>query len=198
MLSPGLDARERTIELDVNAGPDTRAPKLLEDANKGPEGILLLEGGRLLVVKQKDPVLLIEFGPPQDGNSTFEPCGHLALLDRFELPADRDGELVPLHSWLLLDEDGDGLESANDLAVDGEGNLNVLSSHSRSIYELPARSSEGGEMMAEGRWRLPDEMGLSPDRRAEGLTFDGQGRPVVAIDARDEHENLFLLKRLRR
>ncbi|MFN2628570.1 MAG: hypothetical protein ABR569_08040, partial [Gaiellaceae bacterium] len=70
VLSRGLDSHVHTIELDVKDGPDERASQLLDDVNAGPEGILLLQGGRLLVVKQKDPALLIEFGSPDPGGSS--------------------------------------------------------------------------------------------------------------------------------
>lgn len=195
MLSARLDEHVHTITLDVTHGPDTEAQKLLDGDNKGPEGIVLLEGGRLLVVKQKAPVLLIEFGPREDDSgNTFEPRRHLAASDQFKLSNGRDTTLVPLHSWRLLDDKNE-LESANDLAVNDDS-LHAVSSHSQSIYELPPRSKGQHELVARRRWRLPDEMELCRHRKAEGLAFDRQGHPIVALDSKDKDENVFVLKRL--
>ena len=175
VLSPELTRQVHTIELDVDAGPDRRARKLLDDENAGPEGIVLLDDGHLLVAKQRDPILLIEFGP-------HEPAGR---------------RLVPLRSWRLREDDEEEVESVNDLALDGEGRLHAVSSRSRCIYELQLGSDEDKVRIAQ-RWRLPEEIEPGKERRAEGLAFDGRDRPVVAIDSRQPDENTFLLERLSR
>jgi uncharacterized protein YjiK len=175
VLSPDLKSHVHTIELDVDAGPDRRARKLLDDENAGPEGIVLLDDGHLMVAKQRDPILLIEFGPHDPGGR----------------------RLVPLRSWRLRDEDEEEVESVNDLALDGEGRLHAVSSRSRCIFELQLGSGED-KVRIERRWRLPEEIEPGKDRRAEGLAFDGRDRPVVAIDSRQPDENAFLLERLPR
>lgn len=53
VLSRSFRKYVHTIDLDVEDGPDEGAMQLLDDENAGPEGILLLEAGRLLVAKQK-------------------------------------------------------------------------------------------------------------------------------------------------
>jgi uncharacterized protein YjiK len=175
VLAPDLKSHVHTIELDVDAGPDRRARKLLDDENAGPEGIVLLDDGHLLVAKQRDPVLLIEFGP-------HDPVGR---------------RMLPLRSWRLRDEDEEEVESVNDLAFDGQGRLHAVSSRSRCIYELRLGSDEDKVRIAH-RWQLPDEIEPGKERRAEGLAFDAQDRPVVAIDSRKPGENAFLLERLPR
>ena len=175
VLSPDLKSQVHTIELDVDAGPDRRARKLLDDENAGPEGIVLLDDGHLLVAKQRDPILLIEFGPD-------DPVGR---------------RLVPLRSWRLREDDEEEVESVNDLALDGEGRLHAVSSRSRCIYELQLGTDEDKVRIAQ-RWHLPAEIEPGKERRAEGLAFDGRGRPVVAIDSRQPDENTFLLERLPR
>ncbi len=187
VLSPDLKSQVHTIELDVEGGPDRRARKLLDDENAGPEGIVILDDGHLLVAKQRDPILLIEFGPHPlvAGRSA-------SVLSR----GDRT-ELVPLRSWRLREEDEEEVESVNDLAVDGEGRLHAVSSRSRCIYELRP-GSDGDEIRVAQRWHLPDEIEPGKERRAEGLAFDGRDRPVVAIDSKQPDENTFLLGRLPR
>jgi uncharacterized protein YjiK len=179
VLSPDLKSQVNTIELDADGGPDRRARKLLDDENAGPEGIVLLDDGHLLVAKQRDPILLIEFGPDDP------------------VARDERTKLVPLRSWRLRDDDEEEVESVNDLALDGEGRLHAVSSRSRCIYELRLGSDEDKVRIAQ-RWHLPDEIEPGKERRAEGLAFDGRDRPVVAIDSRQPDENTFLLERLPR
>ena len=146
----------------------------------------MLEDGHLLVAKQRDPILLTEFGPraPLAGRSASEP------------PTGDRTQLVALRSWRLREEDEE-VESANDLALDGEGRLHAISSRSRCIYELRP-SSDDDELRAGPRWRLPAEIEPDKNRRAEGLAFDQQDRPVIAIDSKEKDENAFLLGRLPR
>ena len=114
---PRADQHVHTIELDVPNGPDAEALQLLQDANAGAEAIALLEDGRVLVAKQKDPALLIEFGMPRSHLEPFTPCHYLARQAHFQLSADSHTRLVPLRSWQLRDEHNKSLESVNDLAV---------------------------------------------------------------------------------
>lgn len=179
VLSPDLKSQVHTIELDVHMGPDRRARQLLGDENAGPEGIVLLADGHLLVAKQRDPILLIEFGPDDP------------------VARDERTKLVPLRSWRLREDDEEEVESVNDLALDGQGRLHAVSSRSRCIYELRLDTDEDKVRIAQ-RWHLPDEIEPGRKRRAEGLAFDGQDRPVVAIDSRQLDENTFLLERLPR
>jgi uncharacterized protein YjiK len=175
VLAAKLDAQVRTIELDVANGPDRRARKLLDDENAGPEGIVVLDDGHLLAAKQRNPILLIEFGPRDAATP----------------------QMVPLRSWRLREEDEKDVESVNDLALDGEGRLHAISSRTRCVYELRPRADDD-ELRIGRRWRLPEEIESGKDRRAEGLAFDGQDRPVVAIDSRQPGENAFILGRLPR
>ena len=190
------DLREHlhTIHLRVSHGPDERARKLLDD-NRGPEGMLLLAGGHLLVCKQRKPVLLVEFGPRADAPRGFGPEAAPGRDEAFALSRGDETDLFPLRSWQLRDDDEDEVESANDLAFDPAGRLYAISSRTRCIYEiLPA---EGGDAIAAGlSWPLPAAAGAGEDRNAEGLAFDRAGRPIVALDVRDTQDNLVLLEAL--
>jgi hypothetical protein len=194
VLSPGLDEQVHELRLLAEAGPDGRAAKLLDGDNKGPEGMLLLAGGHLLVVKQRKPVLLIEFGPRDDHPLGFGPGAQLGRDDAFTLSRGDETDLFPLRSWQLLDEETVG--SANDLAVDREGRLHAVSSRTFCIYEL--RPGGAGEIVTGERWLLPAAVGADKKRNAEGLAFDRHDRPIVALDVKDTDDNVFVLEPLPR
>jgi hypothetical protein len=192
VLSRDLSEQLHAIHLRADAGPDRRARKLLKGKNRGPEGMVLLAGGHLLVVKQRKPVLLIEFGPAGEEPLGFGPQAQLARDERFALASGRASDLFPLRSWQLRHSRTAG--SANDLAFDGEGRLYAVSSRSCSIYELQPRSED--ELVAHKPRRLSAAVGADEDRNAEGLAFDHEDRPLVALDVKDSHDNVFVLARL--
>jgi hypothetical protein len=196
VLGDDLTEQVHSIELRAEDGPDRRARKLLAGDNRGPEGMLLLAGGHVLVVKQRKPVMLVEFGRRRDDAARgFSPAAQLAAGAAFELSGGSRTKLFPLRSWKLRDEDEDDVESANDLAVDDEGRLHAISSRTYCIYEL---RPEGDEVAVARRWELPAGVGADEDRNAEGLAFDARGRPVVALDVKDSGDNVFVLDRLQR
>lgn len=69
VLTRGLDARVHTIELDLPGGKGW-CGDLQDDWDDEPnsrgEGLVLGDGGHLLVLKEKHPSLIVEFGPPGD------------------------------------------------------------------------------------------------------------------------------------
>jgi hypothetical protein len=198
VLSPSLAQLEHTIHLEVEGSDDAHARRLLDEPNAGPEGLLLLKGGHLLVVKQRDPIVVIEFGPRDKPQKGLSGDAYLAVDRSFELS---DGSRTTLHalaSWELDARAEETVESANDLAADDRDRLHAVSSKSRCIYELEPASARNGRLSIAHLWQLPGELQTGSDRRAEGLAFDDQGRPLVALDVKDRKENTFLLESLER
>lgn len=196
-LSSGLDERLRTIALQ---------PAMPLPDNAGPEAIVLLADGRLLAVQQKGPAQLIEFGPstntergPHDAtvkDGSFESGAHLPSHASFELPRG-DGTLVELHRWRLMLDAKHPVASVNDLAVDPQGRLHAISSLSQCVYELPSRTGNDTLIMT-NCWQLSPDMKLCSHRKAEGLAFEADGRPLIAVDEKLGEDNLFLLEALSR
>jgi hypothetical protein len=147
---------------------------------------VLLAGGCILVIKQKNPVVFVEFGPPGDEAAGG---GFLAAGDDFEQPD--AAELEPRRCWLLDDAAAEQLESISDAAVVG-GRLYVLSAKSRCIAELQPLPADGGPVGLKGEpWTVPDDI-----EQPEGLVILASTRqPVVAADLKREdlRDNVFLL-----
>ena len=122
VLAPGLARLEAAIELAVARDQPGFGREWAEDENARGEGLLLMQRGHLLVAKQKEPVCLIEFGPPGDAPSASRPgpCSgrgtKLALARRREDPV----RYEVLAWWRLSRPSAKRIESANDLALDEE------------------------------------------------------------------------------
>jgi hypothetical protein len=192
VLSRSLRRQLHRIVLKADEGPDRRARKLLDGDNRGPEGFLLRAGGHLLVVKQRKPILLIEFGPRQDRVRGLGAAARLEPDSDFELSPGDETELFPLHSWELSNEEAVG--SANDLAIDTRGRLYAISSRTYCIYEIAPETDD--TIAAAPTWSLPADVRAGEDRNAEGLAFDGRDRPIVALDVKDTGDNAFVLEHL--
>src|SRR5918992_2114835 len=87
VLSIELDEVVRVI--DLRLGPQERA-ELNWDAssNARAEGLVLLRNGHLLVAKEKDPPLLMEFGPMGERAGGVAPELLFASLGEFPLQSD--------------------------------------------------------------------------------------------------------------
>ena len=194
VLSRSLRRQLHRIVLRPEEGPDRRARKLLEGDNRGPEGFLLRAGGHVLAVKQRKPILLVEFGPREDRARGLGAAARLGPESEFELSSGDETELFPLHSWELTDAEAVG--SANDLAIDAQGRLYAISSRTHCIYAIEPAGDD--TIVAAPTWSLPADVRAGEDRNAEGLAFDARDRPIVALDVKDTDDNAFVLERLAR
>lgn len=150
------------------------------------------------MAKQRDPIVFIEFGSRDKPQKGLSGDAYLPADAPFELS---DGSRTTLHalaSWELDAGAEEIVESANDLAIDNLARLHAVSSKSRCIYELDSANARHGRLSIAHLWRLPGHLQAGSHRRAEGLAFDDQGRPLVALDAKDRKENTFLRESLER
>jgi uncharacterized protein YjiK len=175
------------VSLDV---PDTGAEwetAWHKHVNACAETFVLLEGGRILVIKQKCPVVFIEFGQPQDDTAR-----HLFLAhgDDFGLPA----KLEPRHTWLLDEAAAEQVTSVSDAAV-LDGVLYVLSAKSHCIAQMQPLPADGSTVGIEREpWTLPATI-----TQPEGLVILPTTRePIVAADLKSDNpaDNVFRLDAL--
>ncbi len=193
--SPGhvyvFDAALTKVEarITLRVRPDDPAFATLAEAwaahpNSRGEGIVLLDRGHLLILKEKDPRRLIEFGPDGD-----QPVG-VRPLDRtkaFALKAERDHHLVPLREWKLSDESKLAFPDLSDLQVDDVGQLWVLSDTGHAIGRIGAEDA-AGRLAIESMARLDPAGGLV---KPEGLALVAPGVALVACDCPERQTPLF-------
>ena len=152
------------------------------------EGMALLRGGHLLVAKEKEPAVLIEFGPPNSRSRGLVQGGAL-----------RDGEpwrtkkghhrFVALAVWHPDKAMAKNCADFSDLEIGPDGHLYLLSDQSCTIGRLDDLRAGGGTAALLNAWRL-GEM----DGKPEGLAFTAEGHPIVGLDTRKPRRNLVLLE----
>ena len=177
VFSPSLEQREATIALLVEDADGGWARKWGADKNARAEALVLMHRGHVLVVKQKDPVRLIEFGPENDQPLGLDGAGVLSAREAFAYPAEDFTAYRPLASWGVSRKDRSKLESVNDAAV-VDGAIFVVSRSSRVIARLESPDGSSDEpVRVARRWRIPDVIS-----NPEGLAIRPDLTPVVADD----------------
>jgi hypothetical protein len=176
-----------SIALDI-PGHDALARSWADPAGSKGEGAVLLRGGHLLVAKEKDPLALIEFGPPGAAPMGLSRGGALLAGEAWSV-APGDHRYVPLAVW----QPDEALEKAcadfSDLEVGPDGHLYLLSDRSGAIARLGDLPASGGTVSALATWRLGEL-----DGKPEGLAFTPNGRAIVGLDTRRARHNLVLFE----
>ena len=150
--------------------------------------MVLLPGGHLLVAKEKDPPLLVEFGPK--GGRSRGLVRHGALRGGARWPiGNGDHRYVALAVWTPDEALAATCADFSDLEVGPDGRLYLLSDKSESIARLGDLAPGGGTAVFTAAWRLRDL-----DGKPEGLAFTPRGRAIVALDTRKARHNLVLLE----
>ena len=191
VLGPHLDRRVCTIDMTLTDSERTELGWETDENARG-EGLVLLADSHLLVAKEKDPVVLMEFGPRDHLPGGFGRNRLLDITDRFDVPED-GAEFGLLTSWFMDDESAELIGDVSDIAVGpGADELFLLSDESRCIARIePALRPESDRLHLSAAWKLPDEI-----RQPEGLVVLDDRTPVVAIDKEDHEQNLFVLDAL--
>jgi hypothetical protein len=190
VFPPDLDALVGVVELHVPEGDEHWRRSWRADPNARGEAVLLLGHGHLLVVKQAEPIRLIEFGPPDEQPLGLGP----AQLAGAPFVSGRPSVVryEPLGSWKLEPGDEPPLESVNDATV-WEDSLYVVSRRSRRVARLRLESDA---LVVAQSWKLPKAI-----ENPEGLAILADASPVVADDQPKENrerDNVFKLEPLPR
>jgi uncharacterized protein YjiK len=187
VFDPDLTRVLARIALRVRPGRtgfDDLAAVWAANPNSRGEGIVLLERGHLLILKEKEPRRLIEFGPDADAPVGFRPLGH---VDTFALGTDRITHVVPLREWKLSDESKAAFPDLSELHVDASQRLWVLSDTGHSVGRLGAANADG-RVTVESVTELDPAGGLE---KPEGLVLVAPGVALIACDKPERHSPLF-------
>ena len=185
----------RVLQIDL-AGPALLGSMLLEvpeghplceawlgDRSSRGESILLTERGHLLVVKEKDPAAILEFGPPGD-----QPVGWRRGVAGVA-PAPADTTLTVLATWTLNRELRKQLPDISDATVGPDGCIYLLSDQGSAIARVADDlDPAGGEVAPEAVWRIAGRL-----ENAEGLVILTDGTALVGVDTSSPRRNVLRL-----
>lgn len=186
----------RAINLDFSGALASHESKTqLKDppATHRAEGFVLMQKGRLLVLHQKNPTKLIEFGPPNTDSLGINEDSFLSRVESFDLPPENDGKIVykASKSW-GFNGLGKGCD-LNELTYDTRRkSLLVLSKKCKEVIELKKvlGTDSQEQIMVKKRYRLPRQI-----RSPEGLVSLPNGMWMVASESNKiKRKNLFILK----
>lgn len=152
--------------------------------NSRGEGLVLLENGHLLILKEKDPSRLIEFGPHKDAPVGLKP------LDRardFTLPGGKFSRMVPLADWKFSKHSSAAFPDLSELKVDHAGKFWVLSDEGRALGQVNG-TDQDGHLKIDLRLGLSDTPGLE---HPEGLVLLEPDIALVACDKHERHTPLY-------
>jgi hypothetical protein len=192
VVSPELDAIEFRIEL-VPAPGDPHGLAWDSDVNSRGEGLQPLANGHVLVLKEKDPLRIIEFAPAGRSAEGYAPRLCVERQGVFRLPAAATSSLMPVFAWRLSPEWERWLDDSSGLNVDPEGALYILADRRSMIARIGKELIPSDAPLEIDRlWSLPGML-----EQPEGMVIDERLRPVIAIDRKQaSRPNLFLLSPL--
>jgi len=193
VFSKNFKGLVQTITLNV---PDSHA--IFSDWDSQPnsrgEGMVLLKSGHILVVKEKKPVQLIEFGPKNAVASGYKRGDGVGVEDYFPLQAGEYVNFFPLKHWDVESQSRDLIPDVSDLAIGPDGNLYALSDQNTGIAAIQnVLSPTEDTFKVEFYWNLPKGI-----KKPEGLVINENFEPIVASDLPKIKRNLFHLKAIKR
>jgi hypothetical protein len=185
LVDPSRACAVASVDLDVPGRGEIAESWADPDGSRG-EGVVLLPGGHLLVAKEKDPPVFLEFGP-RGARSRGLRRGK-ALPPGAPWPiAPGEHRYVPLAIWQPDKALRKACEDFSDLEVGPDGRLYLLSDQSASIARIADLPPGGGIAVLAASWELRKIKG-----KPEGLAFTPKGRAIVALDTRKARHNLVL------
>lgn len=173
------------LHLEVPKGHSLQEAWLGDRSSRG-ESLFLADRGHLIVVKEKGPAAILEFGPSGEA-----PVGW-RRGERGVPPAVGEQTLTVLATWWLGKSLSKALPDISDATIGPDGRLYLLSDKGSSIARLPdVLDPAGGTVDAVDVWRIAG----SPEN-AEGLVILDDGTPLVALDTKSPKRNLLRLEPL--
>ena len=159
VFSPDLDSLEHTIVLDVPGGSgwrDDLADDWDDEPNSRGEGMVLTSNGHLLVLKEKEPSLVIEFGSEFDEPVGFYRWQQGDVAPWFVLPEGDVSHFIPLAIWEFRGKVRDLLSDMSELTVGPDGYLYVVSGEERIVARIDddLDPEDDGKLSVDLAWKL--------------------------------------------
>jgi hypothetical protein len=172
-----LDLKTKTLKTSFDLSIKDNHPLAASwkrDPGSRGEGLLLLEGGLLLVAKEKKPAALLLFGP---SGTPIPPEVRVLKGSAWAAPAPELKTMELLHAWSPSEKAAQDLQDISELAVDSKGQVAALSDESRQIcfLKMPLSTAE---------MHFDTELTLAfPEKisHPEGLVIQGS-RIIVGLD----------------
>ncbi len=150
------------------------------------EGLVLLNNGHFLVIKERFPPAVVEFGRAGEAPQGFSADLALAASKDFPL-SEENVSYEPLQLWRL--EDHQHHCDLSELTSSAAGELYVLSQQCKWIARLSQLRPQGKFAKLSRKWYLPEQLSA-----AESLVVVDEQSFLVAEDRRSLHKaNVFLL-----
>lgn len=155
------------------------------------EGIVLMRKGHALVVKEKDPAALLEFGPAGEEPLGIGPDAWLPDDDAWEVGTG-DVVLSCLAAWRPDAQLSRTSPDFSDAEVGPDGGLLLTGDQARVLVavgaHLPGEDPFAGTVRARAAWQL-----AGIEHKPEGLVVLPGGDVLVACDRRKVRTNLFVV-----
>lgn len=193
-----VDAATRRVRARIALEVDETAPQQLRrswrDAScSHAEGVVLLRDGHLLVVKEKDPVALLEFGPAGAVPQGFGPDRWLGLGEQWQI-GEGDIALTALAAWEPTASVADSCPDLSDAAIAPNGDLVLVSDQGCAILVIhpapPTPEPWAGRFDTVASWRIEGLEG-----KPEGIVVLPEGDILIACDRKKVKGNLYLVGR---
>lgn len=193
VLSPEMDKIEKKISLKVGNKTDEEIAWHRDENAKG-EGLMPLKNGHVIVVKEKDPLKVIEFAPEGNKASGYSPDLSIETKGQFILPKADAVDFDPVATWSFTKEIESLLEDSSGLNVDAKGTLYLLSDQRNLIALLGPKLSTMKKVITVSKlWSLPSRL-----KQPEGMVIDDLSRPIIALDRKNtDQPNLFLMSQMK-
>ena len=160
-----------------------------KDNGSRGEGMILLQNGHILLLKEKKPSLLIEFGIAGAKAGGYRPGDAVSGERGFEVPAD-GAVFVPLKFWSAHSTAKSQAQDLSDLAVTAKGQILALSDQERAIFEVEKKLRvDEAKFEFSCVWNLPEMI-----EKPEGLVVLQDGSVLVVSDQKKVRKNLWHLR----
>ena len=186
-LTSDLNKERSHFKLDVSS---IKSLKRLWDKkpNSRGEGMILMKKGHILLLKEKKPSLLVEFGPKGDAPLGYDKDTLLQNGTEFDIP--RSDNLVALKTWEFSKSLADLAKDASDITVGPDQHVYILSDENNVLIRLEEfLKPDEAKVHASAYWKLPKQI-----EHSEGLVIDNEMHPWVSCDIKQkDRPNFFHL-----